>query len=183
MLYGFVTSSTLDPNGIIQVQSLTNYGVQLENFYVQKSVTTVTDLQAFYSLMPFVKNGDTVVVHKFSSLCKDIQHFIRLIQSFQVKGIHFVSLSESIDTRVDDGQVVFRLFEGLSQVTQDSVSEKISSGVSLAKVKGGGKPRVNSDMLEQALKMYFDDHPYSIQEIVRATGVSRATLYRYLNRK
>ncbi|MCK6255510.1 recombinase family protein [Fictibacillus sp. KIGAM418] len=184
MLYGFAKCSVDDPNGEQQVKSLIEYGVQKGNLYLQQSETEVTTPRVFYKLFPQVKKGDTVVVHRFSSISQDTTFFINLISSFQSKGIHFTSLSESVDTAASEGQVIFRLFQGLAQLTQDGVTEKIKSSVSLAKVRTGGRPKVDPVMLELALNMYFDeDNPCSIHEIVQKTGVSRATFYRYLNRK
>ena len=44
----------------------------------------------------------------------------------------------------------------------------------------GGRPRLDSEKVKEALALYHTEH-YSVQEIIKKTGVSRATLYRRLS--
>ncbi|AZV58054.1 helix-turn-helix domain-containing protein [Clostridium sp. AWRP] len=51
-----------------------------------------------------------------------------------------------------------------------------------ARGKKGGRPKVNDKDIKLAIKMYSSKN-YSISEIMKATGVSKTTLYRYINNK
>ena len=59
--------------------------------------------------------------------------------------------------------------------------ERTKEGLKSARARGrkGGRPRVNQRDIERALKLY-DSQTYSIKEITEMTGISKATLYRYL---
>ncbi|MBP3716768.1 MAG: helix-turn-helix domain-containing protein [Paludibacteraceae bacterium] len=43
----------------------------------------------------------------------------------------------------------------------------------------GGRPKVNSKSIELALKMY-EDKTCSVSEILKVTGISKVTLYKYI---
>ena len=59
--------------------------------------------------------------------------------------------------------------------------ERTKEGLKSARARGrkGGRPRVNQRDIERAVKLY-DSQIYSIKEITEMTGISKATLYRYL---
>ena len=65
---------------------------------------------------------------------------------------------------------------------RDIISERTKAGLSSARARGrkGGRPTVSQKALKTAFKMYHSKE-YSIGEIVKATGISQATLYRNLN--
>ena len=44
----------------------------------------------------------------------------------------------------------------------------------------GGRPGKDQKVVEQALTLY-DSRAYSVDEISKTTGISRATLYKYIN--
>ena len=44
----------------------------------------------------------------------------------------------------------------------------------------GGRPGKDKKIVEQALTLY-DTKAYSVDEISKTTGISRATLYKYVN--
>lgn len=77
---------------------------------------------------------------------------------------------------------MFTVFAGISQFDRDLISQRTKEGLSSARARGrkGGRPPKLSKDIELALRMY-DSRNYSITEIVKATGVSKTTLYRYKN--
>jgi len=56
--------------------------------------------------------------------------------------------------------------------------------LSSARARGrkGGRPKVKEKNIEKALKLY-DAKEYSVSEIVVMSGISQATLYRYIQKK
>ena len=44
----------------------------------------------------------------------------------------------------------------------------------------GGRPGKDKKIVEQALTLY-DSRAYSVDQISKTTGISRATLYKYVN--
>ena len=57
-------------------------------------------------------------------------------------------------------------------------------GLNVARKRGrlGGRPKIPTDDVEAALKMY-DSKSFTLAEIEMRTGVKRPTLYLYLNRR
>ncbi|EJP83783.1 hypothetical protein IC3_05086 [Bacillus cereus VD142] len=75
------------------------------------------------------------------------------------------------------------VFQAFSQFERDLIAQRTKEGLESARVRGrvGGRPRVKDSFIQRALKLY-DSKEYSIQEIVNMTGISQATLYRYIRK-
>lgn len=96
--------------------------------------------------------------------------------------VDFVSISDSIDTSTAMGKFFFRTMASIAELERDIISERTKSGLEAARARGrnGGRPPKKKEKVEIALKMY-NSKEYSIQQIIEATGLSKTTLYRYIN--
>ncbi|MEJ4674050.1 helix-turn-helix domain-containing protein, partial [Enterococcus faecium] len=73
----------------------------------------------------------------------------------------------------------YSLFKTLQQ--NHLIVERTKEGLKSARARGrkGGRPRVNQKDVDRAVKLY-KSQVYSVKEITEMTGISKATLYRYL---
>jgi hypothetical protein len=62
-------------------------------------------------MMAAVERGEisTVVVHSFSRFARSTTHLLNALTQFKQKGVHFVSISERIDTNSAIGVAIFSL--------------------------------------------------------------------------
>ena len=70
---------------------------------------------------------------------------------------------------------------GLSQLERDLISQRIKEGLRSEKARGrsGGRPSKRNDKADTVELLYKEG--YKIVDIVKQTGLSRATVYRVLN--
>lgn len=75
------------------------------------------------------------------------------------------------------------VFQAFSQFERDLIVERTKEGLKSARARGrkGGRPPVNQRDIERAIKLYKSEE-YSVKEIVEMTGISKSTLYRYLDK-
>lgn len=94
-----------------------------------------------------------------------------------------VSLKENFDTTTPQGRLMMTVFQSFSQFERGLIVERTREGLKSARARGrkGGRPRVNQRAIKRALKLY-ESQEYSVKEIEEMTGISKATLYRYLNK-
>jgi DNA invertase Pin-like site-specific DNA recombinase len=80
------------------------------------------------------------------------------------------------------GRFFFRILASIAELERDIIRERTIAGINAARARGrnGGRPSVDKKKLQLAIKMY-KSKDYSINQIVQATGISQATLYRRLN--
>ncbi len=81
------------------------------------------------------------------------------------------------------GKFFFRMMASIAELERDIISERTKTGLNAARARGkkGGRPQKHTDKVEMALKMY-QSKEYSIKQITEATGLSKTTLYRYINK-
>lgn len=135
-------------------------------------------------MIKILRPGDTVVIFKLDRISRSTKHLIELSELFENKGVQFVSLQDSIDTSTPMGRFFFRVMASIAELERDIVSERTRAGLSAARARGrkGGRPKADKKKVELAVKMY-NSKAHSIKEIVEATGVSQATLYRNLDKE
>lgn len=94
-----------------------------------------------------------------------------------------MSLQENIDSKSTGGKLIFAIFAALAEFERDVIRERTKAGLASARARGrvGGRPRkMTAKKIEQAKKL-MGDHDNSILDICKLLGVSKSTLYRYLN--
>jgi DNA invertase Pin-like site-specific DNA recombinase len=94
------------------------------------------------------------------------------------------SLQENIDTTSSGGRLVFHLFGALAEFERNLVRERTQAGLSAARKRGrqGGRPALlNPTKKALALKLH-QERNHTIEEICNMMGISKSTLYNYLNK-
>jgi DNA invertase Pin-like site-specific DNA recombinase len=177
MIIGYARVSTADQNLEMQIDALEKYGC--ERIYQEKVTGTKKDRPKLAEMMTILRPGDKIVIYKLDRISRSTKHLIDLSEFFEKKGVEFVSIQDSIDTSSPMGRFFFRILASITELERDIISERTKSGLSSARARGriGGRPRVPDNKIKLALKMY-ESKQYSISEIVKAVGISQATLYR-----
>src|SRR5699024_1043568 len=101
----------------------------------------------------------------------DLRHDVKLISD-----------KENFDTSTPQGRLMMTVFQAFSQFERDLIVERTKEGLKSARARGrkGGRPKVNQKNISRAITLYYTEE-YSVNDIVKMTGISKATLYRYLN--
>ncbi len=176
---GYARVSTEQQNLDRQLDALQKYGCEI--IYNEKMTGTKRNRPELTKLLDRLTEGDTVVIESLSRLGRSAKDLIELTELFQSKGIHLVSLKESIDTSTSTGKLLFTLMSAIAQFERDVIADRTREGLRAARARGrmGGRPKTNPDAVRKAVKLYCTG-AYGVTEIEEMTGVKKATLYRYL---
>ena len=180
MTIGYARVSTQDQNLERQTDQLQQLGC--ERIFQEKITGSKKERPELDKLLDQLRTGDIIVVTELTRLSRSVKDLFTLVEMIQQKRAHLKSLKEPwLDTTTSQGKLLFSIFAGVSQFERDLISERTKEGLSSARARGrkGGRPPKSQKGIELALKMHQDKN-YSISEIVKATGISKSTLYRYL---
>ena len=68
---------------------------------------------------------DGVIVWKFDRFARSVSHLLRALETFQSLGIHFVSLSEALDTSTPAGKMTFTVLGAVAELERSLIVERV----------------------------------------------------------
>ena len=127
-------------------------------FYTDEGISgTKSSRPALDRMMASVEQDEisSVVVYSFSRFARSTTHLLNALQIFKKKGVHFVSLTEKIDTNSAVGIAIFSILASISQLERDLIADRVKIGLANARAKGkliGRKKLRDSDLIRKLLK-------------------------------
>lgn len=179
--YGYARVSTQQQELIRQLDMLKEYNC--DEILTEKMTGTKSERPELTRLKDKVRPGDTLVIESFSRLGRSTKDLIEIVEYFEGNGVKLISVKENFDTNTPQGRLMLTVFQAFSQFERDLIAQRTKEGLISARARGrkGGRPKVKDKNIEKAIKLY-NSKEYSVSEIVEMSGVSQATLYRYLEK-
>ena len=129
-----------------------------------------------------VRGGDTLVVWRLDRLGRSLKDLIARAEALHEQGVGLRSLHENIDTDSASGQLVFHIFGALAQFERALIRERTRAGLAAARARGrlGGRPKLLNAPQRAHVVALHRARTHTAREICTLMGISRATLYAYL---
>jgi len=120
---------------------------------------------------------DEVIVWKFDRFARSVSHLLRALETFQALRVHFISLSESLDTSTPAGKMVFTVLGAVAELERSLIVERVKAGLRNARAKGKrlGRPKRVADTHRIA---GLRAQGIGWKAISREMGIGVGTLYR-----
>lgn len=189
---GYVRVSSTDQNTDRQLD-----GVALDRVFTDKMTGGTKDRPQLQAMLDYVRYGDTVVVHSLDRLARSLEDLIAIINQLNEKGVSFKSIKDNL---IFDGvnttpmdKFFLHVLGAVSELERALIRERQKEGIAKAKARGvykGRKSVLTEDkireielLLEQRNQSVDAYKNISINDIAQKVGVSKSTLYRYLNKR
>jgi DNA invertase Pin-like site-specific DNA recombinase len=133
-------------------------------------------------LLRSLRRGDTLTVTELSRLGRSTSQLSALAENLAERGIALRILNLGIDTGTPSGRLVYSIIAAVAEMERDLLIERTNSGLAASRARGrkGGRKREFSPKAVRKAQERYDKGELSVAEIARIAGVSRQTLYRYL---
>lgn len=180
MIFGYARCSTEDQSLDWQLDELKRQGC--ERIFMEKVSGTTKERPELLRMMDMLRQGDTIVICELTRLSRSVKDLFCLVEQVEHSGANIRSVKEPwLDTTTPQGRLLFTIFSGVSQFERDLTHERTMEGLASARARGrmGGRPVVDQRIIDQAITLY-DSKVYPVSEILRTTGISRRTLYKYI---
>jgi DNA invertase Pin-like site-specific DNA recombinase len=180
MLIGYCRISTADQNLSLQKDELTKFGCS--KIYEDVASGAKSARVGLEAAINFAREADTLVIWKLDRLGRSLRDLIEIVNRLEQRGVSFVCITQNIDTRTPNGKLFFHIFGALSEYERELIRERTKAGLTAARArgrKGGRKPAMNEEQIEQARAM-MNNPKLKVKSIIKNLGISKATLYKYV---
>ena len=176
MQYGYRRPLIHDEDSKYQLHDISNLEIYSEHHpYMKKR----HELDA---LVMKLTKGDQLYVQNFVVLADSLTQFQDLLRVFERDEVTVTFIDEAVK---NTDILSMKLIESLALLTD--LQTKIKRHQSVFSVRDAqkqgkviGRPKKSDDNLNRAFAMY-DSKEYTLQQIKDETGISKSTLYRYLD--
>ena len=179
MQIGYARVSTQDQELSLQYAALRQ--VNCDNIYEDKASGAKVSREGLKLALDALRENDTLVVWKLDRLGRSVRDLVNIISDLEQRGVHFISLTDQIDTSTTAGCFFFHVMASLAQMERDLIIERTRAGLEAARRQGriGGRKRKMTDSKISAAKRLIQDG-VPTREVAKNLGVSIPTLYRWL---
>ncbi|MFB0924944.1 MAG: recombinase family protein [Vicingaceae bacterium] len=181
MKIGYARVSTLTQNINLQTDALEKAGcTKIVSEQASGSVANRTEL---LNIKECLRDGDTLIVWRLDRLGRSLKDLIQWIDWLEQNNILFRSISEGIDTSTSTGKLFVHMFGALAEFEHNLIKERTKAGLEAARVRGreGGRPFKLSPEKRQLAVNLYKAQKHSLKQICELVGVSKPTLYKYVN--
>ncbi|WP_306532633.1 recombinase family protein [Geobacter sp.] len=176
---GYVRVSSFDQNPERQLEH-----VQVDKVFTDKASGKDTKRPQLDTLLSFVREGDTVVVHSMDRLARNLDDLRRLVQNLTKRGVRIEFIKENLSFTGDESpmaNLMLSVMGAFAEFERALIRERQKEGIALAKQRGvyrGRKKTLLPDQIAELRKRAVDGEKKA--GLAREYGISRETLYQYL---
>jgi DNA invertase Pin-like site-specific DNA recombinase len=176
---GYIRVSTIEQNTSRQLEGLT-----LHKTFTDKCSGKDTNRPQLEALLDFIREGDTLYVHSMDRLARNLDDLRKLVTKLNKKQIKIHFIKENLIFSGEDSPMakfMLSVMGAFAEFERDLINERIREGVAIAKAAGKYKGRTkicNQGQIDDIRSMVANR--YKITEIAKKYGVTRTTIYRYL---
>lgn len=185
---GYARVSTRPQSTDRQEADLLAAGVRRDDLYVDHGVSGARAKRPqLDAALAALEPGDTLVVTTLDRLGRSTAHMLAIADDLERRDVALRVLNlggESVDTTTPLGSMVFTIMAALAQMERDVQRERILDSIAKRRAAGGDlggrRDTFTDSQIRSARKLIESGEPAS--SVARDLGMSRATLYRRLQR-
>jgi DNA invertase Pin-like site-specific DNA recombinase len=176
---GYIRVSSFDQNPERQLEH-----VEVDRMFTDKASGKDTRRPQLDTLLSFVREGDTVIVHSMDRLARNLDDLRRLVQKLTQRGVRIEFVKENLAFAGEDSpmaNLMLSVMGAFAEFERALIRERQREGIALAKQRGayrGRKKALSSEQVAELRQRASAGEQKS--KLAREFGISRETLYQYL---
>ncbi len=184
-MIGYARCSTDEQDLAAQRRALVDLGVPSPQIYVDQGLTGANrNRPGLDQALAAVRDGDTLVVPKLDRLARSVPDARAIGDELTERGVA-LSLGGTIyDPRDPMGKMFFNILATFAEFELDLIRARTREGMAIAKAKGklrGRQPKLSPPQ-QAALRRMYNTGEYTSADLAEIFSISRATVYRTLER-
>lgn len=156
--------------------------------YIDKCSGRNTDRPQLQAMLDNLRPGDSITCHSLDRLARNTFDLLDLVKKITGKGCSIVFLKEKLHFEPGENNPISTLMLGIlssiAEFERELIRARQAEGIAIAKAKHkfkGSTEKLSSDAAKE-LKELVSSKRMSVKEAMKRYGISRASVYNYLNR-
>ena len=176
---GYVRVSTFEQNARRQLDE-----IPVDRLFIDQASGKDTKRPQLETMLAFVCEGDTVVVHSMDRLARNLDDLRRLVQQLTRRAIRIEFVKEGLTFTGEDSpmaHLMLSVMGAFAEFERSLLRERQREGIVLAKQRGayrGRKPSLSAAQITDLRRRIAAGERKA--QVARELGVSRETVYQYL---
>ncbi len=179
---GYLRVSTLLQNTARQLE-----GVSLDTIFEDKASGKDTSRPQLEACLKHLRSGDTLHIHSLDRLGRNLDDLRRIISDLTGRGVVVKSHKESLTFTGEDSamsKLLLSMLGAVAEFERSLILERQREGIAIAKAAGaykGGKKKLTEEQAQEIRQRVAQGDKKAV--VARDFGISRETLYQYLNQQ
>ena len=180
MKYGYIRPIDLYDDVESQKKKIEEY---TNDIYIEEHAENKKRYQLETLLNDTVKKNDQIIITDICILADSTKHLVDIIDACNEKSVQIYIINSEILVSPNSVYNFQQVLNEISNFQSDVVRFRTQLGVNKAIKEGQkmGRPKRSDDNIKRAVEMYMSKK-YTLDDIKSATNISRATLYRHLEK-
>ena len=176
---GYTRVSTIEQRTQRQLEQ-----VPLDRLFTDHASGKDTQRPELDSMMAFVREGDTVVVHSMDRLARNLDDLRRIVQALVERGVRVEFVKEGLTFTGEDSPMatlMLSVMGAFAEFERALIRERQREGIELAKRRGayrGRKRSLDPERIAELRRRVAAGEAKA--QLAREFGISRETVYKYL---
>ena len=178
-IVGYARVSSVGQSLEVQQGRLQAYGV--DKLFEEKLSGVDAKRPKLKACLDYLREGDTLVVTKVDRLARSASDFHGILKMLSDKGAAFKALDDAdADTTTRSGKLLLGLLALIAEFETEIRKERQVEGIAKAKARGVKFGRTLQVTPEKAAEVKAMRETMTVPEIIKTTGLSKASIYRAL---
>lgn len=182
---GYARVSSVDQDTARQLEALNQLG--LDRLFEDKASGKDTNRPALREAMLYARTGDTLVVHSLDRLARNLVDLLNIVEELNSRGVSVKFLKENLVFTTSEGdpfsKLTLQMLGAFAQFERSLIRERQREGIALAKEAGaylGRKHALSVEQVKELVSLDKANHGKNRKALADKFGISRTSLYRYL---
>ncbi len=177
---GYARVSTDDQ--VLDVQTAALKAAGCHHIFSETVSAVACKRPKFRLLKKFAEAGDTIIVHAFSRIARDVKDLLIFVDDLKARGISLISITEPhIHPFTTAGRMMLEVTGAIDEHERNRVKDRTKAAMRLKMAEGMyiGRPPVVTETVAAKIKKEYAYN--SCADLARKYGVSKSTIYKCAN--
>lgn len=178
---GYIRVSSEDQNPDRQLD-----GIELDKRFVDFASAKTMERPELKNMICYVREGDVIIIHSIDRIARNLRDLHKIIDELVNKRVTIYFIKENLrfdsDSTCAMSSLLINVMGSFAEFERSLIHERQMEGIRIAKEKGKYKGRSKSLKEEDVVQAKkWKEDGVAIAKIAKKFGVSRHTIYNYLN--